>query len=409
MSALAEPASPDPVISPARKILCLAAIAAIAAAGTAAAAADSPQGTVQPDLLRAGLSQAGRSLVFTLDTATSVPLAGLERLPSPRSPGARYICLAIRRAGRAAERRLCLGGGRGAHRRVGLELLDATGHVTAKATLVARLRRPSPGRLTLALVPGTAGLTPRRYRWRVQADRAGCGAAAARECEESLPAGGFRTFRLRPVRLVGCTGGRAGLVRNGPRDRRVVALTFDDGPSSYTPGFLAVLHRERVRGTFFEIGQEVAGRAKTMRRILSEGSEIGNHTMHHGSYPGYADLAATDARIRAATHFEPCLFRPPGGGVDSAVVAAAGEAGLKTVLWDVDPVDWSLPGTSAIYSRVVGAARPGSIILMHDGGGNRGETLAALPAIIEALRSRGYRFATVSELLGRRMIYSPYG
>jgi peptidoglycan/xylan/chitin deacetylase (PgdA/CDA1 family) len=91
------------------------------------------------------------------------------------------------------------------------------------------------------------------------------------------------------------------------------------------------------------------------------------------------------------------------------VVAAAGEAGLKTIIWDVDPTDWANPGSGAVYSRIVGAARPGSIILMHDGGGNRSGTLAALPAIIDTLRARGYRFETVTQLLGGRMIYRPYG
>jgi peptidoglycan/xylan/chitin deacetylase (PgdA/CDA1 family) len=90
-------------------------------------------------------------------------------------------------------------------------------------------------------------------------------------------------------------------------------------------------------------------------------------------------------------------------------VAAAGEAGLKTIIWDVDPVDWSTPGSGAVYSRVVGAVQPGSIVIMHDGGGNRGGTLAALPAIIDTLRARGYRFATVTQLLGHRFIYRPYG
>jgi peptidoglycan-N-acetylglucosamine deacetylase len=411
MDAFLESASLDSTIRPIPKILCTAVLdlALLGGATAAAETAGSPPAAAQANLLQAGLSQAGGNLVFTLGTAAAVHLAELERLPSPRRPGARYLCLALSRAGRAAERRLCLGGRRGAHHRAGLELVDAAGHVTGRATLAARVRRPSPNRLTLALAPGEAGLAPRRYRWRVLEGRGECGAAPAQECEESLPAEGLRTFRLRPVRPVGCTGGGAGLVRNGPRNHRVVALTFDDGPSSYTPGFLAVLRRERVPGTFFEVGQEMAGRTQTMRRILREGSEIGNHTMHHGSYPGYADLAATDARIRAATHFEPCLFRPPGGAVDSSVVAAAGEAGLKTILWDVDPVDWSTPGTSAIYSRVVAAARPGSIILMHDGGGYRGETLAALPSIVDTLRARGYGFDTVSELLGQRMVYSPYG
>jgi peptidoglycan/xylan/chitin deacetylase (PgdA/CDA1 family) len=146
-----------------------------------------------------------------------------------------------------------------------------------------------------------------------------------------------------------------------------------------------------------------------MRRILAAGNEIGNHTMHHGFYPGYADLAATSARIEAITHFRPCLFRPPGGGVNSSVVAAAGAAGMRTITWDVDPTDWSTPGTGAIYSRIVGAARPGSIILMHDGGGNRSETLAALPSIIDTLRNRGYKFETVTQLLGYQLIYKPYG
>ncbi len=170
-----------------------------------------------------------------------------------------------------------------------------------------------------------------------------------------------------------------------------------------------MLREKHVNGTFFEIGQETAGRGATMRKILAEGNEIGNHTMHHGFYPGYADLAATSARIKAITHFKPCLFRPPGGGVNSSVVAAAGEAGMRTITWDVDPTDWATPGTGAIYSRIVGAARPGSIILMHDGGGNRSETLAALPSIIDTLRGRGYRFETVTQLLGYHPIYQPYG
>jgi peptidoglycan/xylan/chitin deacetylase (PgdA/CDA1 family) len=82
---------------------------------------------------------------------------------------------------------------------------------------------------------------------------------------------------------------------------------------------------------------------------------------------------------------------------------------MRTITWDVDPSDWTNPGSGAVYSRVVEATQPGSIVLMHDGGGNRGGTLAALPAIVDTLRARGYRFATVSELLGKRLIYRPYG
>jgi peptidoglycan-N-acetylglucosamine deacetylase len=382
----------------------------LAAAFVGGAGAASQATAAPPQLLRTDLSQAGQSLILGLRTSAPVALARLDRLPA--SAGAlsnsHYLCLALRRTGAPGERRLCIGGAKETHRRAGLELLDATGQVTDKRTLKVKLKRPDPEKLALAISPPDAGLAPHRYRWRLVADFGGCGRPAP-GCAQSLPAQAEREFRLRPVRPVGCTGGSAGLVTNGSRERPIVALTFDDGPSQYTPGFLAVLRRERVHGTFFEIGQEMAGRESTMRRILREGDEIGNHTMHHTEYPGYANIAPTTSLIASITHFRPCLFRPPGGAVNSAVVAAAGADGLRTITWDVDPVDWSTPGTGAIYSRVVDAARPGSIVLMHDGGGNRSETLAALPEIIDTLRGRGYRFETVTELLGAKMIYRPYG
>ncbi|MGE5527160.1 MAG: polysaccharide deacetylase family protein [Methanosarcina sp.] len=268
------------------------------------------------------------------------------------------------------------------------------------------MKRPQPNKLVVALEPGDAGLAPRRYRWRALASP---GCEVARRCAEQLPAQGVNSFRLRPVRAVGCTGGSPGLVTNGPRDRKVVALTFDDGPSEYTLGFLQVLREKGVPGTFFEVGQEMPGREDVMRQILAEGNELGDHTMNHVEYPGYSQIAGAAARIRAYTHFQPCLFRPPGGAYNSGVGATAGSLGMRTVNWDVDPRDWSTPGTGAIYSNIVSHARPGSIILMHDGGGPRGETLAALPQVIDTLRARGYRFATVTQLLGYKILYRPYG
>jgi peptidoglycan/xylan/chitin deacetylase (PgdA/CDA1 family) len=392
------------VIHSSRKILCIAAGAAIlAAAGIAPIAAPA----AQPDLLRAELSQAGQSLVLTLRTSAPVALSRLERLPD--ADGSRYLCLALQKAGGRGERRLCLGGATDARHRAGRELINAAGKTIAKDTLAVRVKRPDPRKLVLVLPPPEAGLSPHRYRWRLLADLGDCGAKAPEDCAQSLPGQGSRAFRLRPVRPVGCTGGRVGLVSNGARDRKVVALTFDDGPSEYTPGFLAVLRDKHAHGTFFEVGQEMPGRQSTMRQIIREGDEIGNHTMHHTEYPGYANIAPTTSLTEAITHFRPCLFRPPGGAVNSSVVAAAGEDRLRTIDWDVDPADWSTPGSAAVYSRIVSAARPGSIILMHDGGGNRSGTLAALPAVIDTLRARGYSFATVTELLGQSMIYRPYG
>ncbi len=399
---------PGPLTRRSRKILCNSALFGVALlAGTAGAArADAPAaGFERPasDLLEAGISQAGNRLILTVETVRPVPLARLDRLPAS-GRATSFLCFSLRALHRRGTRELCAGGRRRAHLRVGVTLFNGAGKAVGSRTVTARVTRPSPTKLALALPPAQAGLVPHRYRWRVVESRDGCG-----RCEASLPASGARIFRLRPVRVVGCTGGGDGLVTNGPRDRDVVALTFDDGPGSYTDAFADVLRDQHVHATFFEIGQEIAGREATMRRLLREGDEIGNHTTHHQAFPGYADLLTTSGLIESATRFRPCLFRPPGGAVDAAVIDSAARLGMSTVTWDVDPSDWSNPGSDAVYTRVVGAVRPGSIVVMHDGGGTRADTLAALPRIIETLRGRGYRFATVTELLGHRLIYRPYG
>jgi peptidoglycan/xylan/chitin deacetylase (PgdA/CDA1 family) len=356
-------------------------------------------------LVRAGLAQAGRELVFTVRTGAPVPLAKLEPQPDTRRPASHYLCLALTRSGGGGERRLCLGGSK-PRQRVGLELVNGRGKPIGDEAVAATVKRPSPQKLVVALLPEDAGLTPHHYTWQVLASR---GCAVRRRCAETLPTRRSLSFRLRPVRAVGCTGGTGGLDTNGPRDRKVVALTFDDGPSEYTPGFLQVLREKGVPGTFFEIGQEMPGREATMRQILAEGDEIGDHTMNHVEYPGYRQIAGAATRIEEYTHFKPCLFRPPGGAINASVLSTAAELGMRTITWDVDPMDWSTPGTTAIYDTIVNTTQPGSIILMHDGGGPRDETLAALPQIIDTLRARGYGFETVSELLGYRLIYKPYG
>lgn len=356
-------------------------------------------------LEHADLFQAGRELVFTVRTAKPVALAKMQARPDLRRDRSRFLCLSLSGSGRPRPHLLCLGG-RAPHRRVGLVVLDENGKPVEKGSVPARVKRPRPDKLVVAVEPEEADLSPGRYEWVVlQSD----GCRVIRRCVHSLPVGDTNDFRLRPVRAVGCTGGGAGLVTHGPRNRRVVALTFDDGPSDYTDDFLRVLREKDVPGTFFEVGQVMPGRQDVMRRILAQGSEIGDHTMDHVEYPGYAQIAGAAQRIRTYTHFRPCLFRPPGGGVNEGVVASAGSLGMRTVTWDVDPRDWSTPGAEAIYANVVGHTQPGSIILMHDGGGPRGETLAALPRIIATLRGRGYRLATVTELLGGRMLYRPYG
>jgi peptidoglycan/xylan/chitin deacetylase (PgdA/CDA1 family) len=205
----------------------------------------------------------------------------------------------------------------------------------------------------------------------------------------------------------GCTSRPGAIVRRGPKAGDEVALTFDDGPSlTQTPPILATLHRLGAHATFFEEGRHVRGREALMRQILAFGDEIGNHSYHHPVDPGEAELASTQAAIRAATGFTPCLFRPPYGELDRREEAAARANGLQMVFWTLDSEDDRHPGVGAIRARVVRRARPGSIVLLHDGG-RHPQTVEALPGIVEGLEARGFRLVTVTELLGGRMSPPP--
>lgn len=205
--------------------------------------------------------------------------------------------------------------------------------------------------------------------------------------------------------VTGCQHTTSAQVRRGPASGRRVALTFDDGPGPLTAQFLRILERERVPATFFVVGRNVAGREATLRRILAGGSTLGNHSLTHSSLAAgddaaVADIRATQAVIREATGFSPCLMRPPYGLSSRRLVAAADAQSLTSILWSVNPQDTRDPGSRQIRERVLARVRPGSIVLAHDGGPRR-QTLAALPGIIRTLKARGYRFVTVTDLLGR--------
>jgi len=203
----------------------------------------------------------------------------------------------------------------------------------------------------------------------------------------------------------GCTHRGPDFRTHGPRRRKRIAIGFDDGPSDYTPKVLAVLRRFGAHATFFEIGQEIAGRTATMKSIIAQGNEIGNHSLHHEQNASSRSLAETNRLIRNATGFRPCDFRPPDGAVNAGLIERAHAERLVTVNWDVDPRDWSDPGAGAIASNVIHNAHDGSIVVMHDGGGNRGETVAALPQILSHFQHRGYRFVPVEEILGNHFVY----
>jgi len=192
---------------------------------------------------------------------------------------------------------------------------------------------------------------------------------------------------------------------HGSRGKKEIALTFDDGPSSYTDSVLRILDRHNAKGSFYVLGDQVPGDANTLRKAVRHGHELANHSMHHERYPSSSSMKTTGMRIEAATGFSPCTFRPPYGLINGDVASVARADSMSSVLWDVDTVDWTLPGSQAIYQRAVNGARAGSIVLMHDGGGPRGQTLSALPRIIETLQSRGFELVTVTDILGEKFLW----
>jgi peptidoglycan/xylan/chitin deacetylase (PgdA/CDA1 family) len=179
----------------------------------------------------------------------------------------------------------------------------------------------------------------------------------------------------------------------GDPSSRVLHLTFDDGPDpTWTPEVLAVLKQYGVRATFFELGVQVREHPTLPALVRADGHRIGNHTYSHQSLPSLdaAHLRTQIARGPAAT----CL-RPPFGAVNARVRTAAARAGQEIVLWDVDTRDWSKPGTQHIVRAGLEHAHPGATILMHDAGGDRSQTVAALRVVLPKLIAQGYTFATV--------------
>jgi peptidoglycan/xylan/chitin deacetylase (PgdA/CDA1 family) len=216
---------------------------------------------------------------------------------------------------------------------------------------------------------------------------------------------------LSRYRVVGCRSHGKLAYLHGP-PRREVAIGFDDGPWADTPAFVRMLERSRAQATFFMIGEQVdAGYRTTLLRELRDGDALGDHTFTHPLLPRtggvYGQLEKTIRAIRSLTGYTPCVFRPPYGVYDESVVRIARSLGLATVLWNVDPSDYTQPGTGSLERRVLAQVKPGSIIISHDGGGPRAQTLAAYPTIIDALRRRGYRIVTIPALLGFHPVYVP--
>jgi peptidoglycan/xylan/chitin deacetylase (PgdA/CDA1 family) len=214
-----------------------------------------------------------------------------------------------------------------------------------------------------------------------------------------------------------CPRPAPGTVRTAPvmssqadQAQPTVALTFDDGPGPSTPEVLDVLQQSGVPATFFVIGQKAVDEPEMLRRIVASGNAIGDHTWSHripSAKAGWKsdtlteEIDHTRRVIIDATAREPCLFRPP-GGITKGAEKVAHAAGLSMILWSVDTRDWAAPATTKFASVIRKRAAAGlkqqhPVILLHDGGGNRVATVAALPGIINDYRAHGYRFVTLDQ------------
>ena len=195
-------------------------------------------------------------------------------------------------------------------------------------------------------------------------------------------------------------------VYRGADTSSLVALSFDDGPAPATMKTLAQLNRLKLHATFFVIGRQIPGNEHELRAIVKHGNEIAVHTWDHPDLTTLtnarirSELIDTRDAIRKGVGVDPALYRPPYGAVNDRVVRAIASARMVPVLWDADGDDWVAGISAAAISRhVLAAVRPGSIVLLHDGGGPRGQTVKAIPLILKGLRARGLKPVMVSELL----------
>jgi peptidoglycan/xylan/chitin deacetylase (PgdA/CDA1 family) len=174
---------------------------------------------------------------------------------------------------------------------------------------------------------------------------------------------------------------------------KVLYLTFDDGPDPvWTPQVLDVLAKYNAHATFFELGSMQAEHPALKDQVLAAGNTIGSHSISH------AQLTKVSATKRHHEIFDgptSKCFRPPYGATNANVKADIKAAGMTSVLWDVDTLDWQRPGKQAIVHSILTGAHNGSVILMHDAGGNRSQTVAALDQALETLAAQGYTFASL--------------
>lgn len=384
--------------------------AAVALAADAGAAKHKPAPLA---VSSSSLTQDGLHVVWSVRLAGRFSADGLagER---------RALCLLIERAktGTVAGQ-ACIVPGPAPKHNAELEYAHVTRKGPGTGRIVGSVSRNGAYALTASFTPSQVGWSYASLRWQVMST------LRPPKCTPPKPnrVGCFTLFPAKPTlvklhtpQVVGCVPSGSSLVFNGPSNVHDIALTFDDGPWNAPPtiDFVNLLAHYHVPATFFEIGEQINEFDPTgsiEKQMLADGDMIGDHTWTHPDMvrlspsAQQSEIQETANEIKAQTGFEPCLWRPPDGAFSTQLVDLARSLGFLTINWDVDTRDWSLPGTSAIYNAAVNGAHDGAIIIQHFGGGPRYETYAAIPQEIATLRARGYRFVTVAQMLGLRLLY----
>ena len=386
----------------------LVVVGLIAGAGAATVAAGSPPGALS--IVSASLTQDGQQLVWNVLTADPFT-------PSSLAAAGQSLCLVIAQVKPVVpEGVLCVGHrGTRSHPMLYYRQIAAAGVVGRAHRIAATVTRRNDDELTASFLPASIGAAYRSLRWEVLSTAPAADCRTGAGCSYEMP-GRPALARLHTPTLVGCVASGPSLVHGGSPKVHDIALTFDDGPWGDPPtmDFIRLLAREHVPASFFEIGDQISQYDPTgsvERAMLANGDMIGDHTWTHPDMAALppakqrSELELTVDAIRHATGFTPCLWRPPYGDISPELISLARSLGLLTIMWDIDPRDWSLPGVKEIIDNVTTNAQDGGIVEEHFGGGPRYETLDALPTEIAHLSARGYKFVTVAQMLGLRMIY----
>jgi polysaccharide deacetylase family sporulation protein PdaB len=190
-------------------------------------------------------------------------------------------------------------------------------------------------------------------------------------------------------------------------DQKVVALTFDHSwGNKFTPAILDTLKKNNTRVTFFLMGPWTVKHPEVAKRIVADGHEIASHGYRHENYGDMTadwvreDISKAHAQIKEVTGVEATLIRPPNGHYSQKSLKVADELGYKTIIWNIDSLDWKNPGRDVIIDRVVKRLKPGAIILLH-ASDTPVQTAEALPMLLARIQAEGYQIVTVGELLSK--------